>query len=402
MLNHSYAVRSPLTPLNKARSSGLALLFSLATTAVIAAPLDMPAIYVAQDNASGGAYADGTISILSADPSAPLREIDRYINAPRITADAAGNIYVVSYRSGTLTRYPPGGGGGTVLRRGLLGPTDVVVDRHGGMYIAEDGTFTVSYHPPGNGQPVVVATFRPDRLALDGRGNLYISSAQERGIFKWDVATSTLTKLISGLSFPAALAVDSQDQVVFSVADSNDGRGPGIYSYTPGEEQLTRLVGGGEAPGIATDASGLYFTWGDGGVYKRFRDESGMKIVNLAKGLSHPRDLVVTPSPVLPPPYLRITSPNPQQVEHVATQRPSIQGTGEPGTAVTVNISAGPSEGAVTVGSYVCNATVNDYGNWACESTVDLTRGQVFGLKALAWGLDGAASEATASVSIGR
>ncbi|GLK87892.1 SMP-30/gluconolactonase/LRE family protein [Pseudomonas turukhanskensis] len=402
MDTHSFVVRSPFTAPKKAKSAALALLCSLATTTVMAAPPDMPVIYVAQDSGSNGTYADGTVSILSADPSAPLREIDRYINAPRITADTAGNLYAVSYHAGTLTRYPPGGGGGTVLRRGLLGPTDVVVDRQGGMYIAEDGPFTVSYYPSGDGQPVVVANLRPNRLALDSRGNLYISSAQEGGIFKWDVATSTLAKLVSGLRMPTGLAIDSADQVVFSVADSNDGRGPGIYSYTPGQERLTRLVGGSESSGIAMDESGLYFTWGDGGVYKRFRDESGVKIVNLVSGLNYPRDLVITPSPVLPPPHLRITSPNPQQVEHVATQRPSIQGTGAPGAAVTVSISSGPSEGAITTGSYVCEATVNDYGNWACESTVDLTRGHVFGLQALAWGLDGTSSEATASVSIRR
>ena len=366
-----------------------------------AASAQSPIIYVAQDGVGDGAYGDGKLSILSADPAAPVRDIDSFINQPRIAVDAAGNIYAVSYHSGTVTRYPPGGGGGTVLMRGLLGPTDIVIDRDGGMYITEDPSQELLYFPPTGGRSVV-ANKRVNRLVLDENGNLYFSAAEERSVYKRVAQTGELQLLITGVSRLGGLAVGGGD-IYFSAddvdnADPAKGAGPGIYRYHPAGYS-TRIIRGEDGGALAVDASGvLYFTWDDK-VFQWSVSEGQVKVVRLVEGLIYPRDLVVTSRPGLPPAPLRITQPNAQGP--VTTQRPTISGTGAPGAAVKVSLSVAPADGGIPIGSEICNALINEFGNWNCELTMDLAPGNTFGFLAFAW-IDGQPSTAQTSVFIDR
>ncbi len=386
-------------PLFARLTAACAVFCILLTFPAFAEVPNTPVVYVAQDGVGEGAYGNGKLSVLSDDPNAPVRDIDSYINAPRISADAAGNIYVVSYHTGTVTRYPPGGGGGTVLKRGLLGPRDIVIDRAGGMYIAEDANQTLSYFPPGGAQPVVVASKRVGRLALDSSDNLYFSAIEERALYKRSAATGLVQVLVEGVRELTGLAVDGTS-VYFTAADTEKGTGAGIYRYSPTGE-YSRMIGGSSAGWLAVDAMGaLYFTWGND-VYRRVANEAGVKFSRLASGLIYPSDLLVTSRQGLPPTPLRITSPRPGGGAHVTTQRPTISGTGAPGAAVTVSLSVAPASGNVPIGTIICNALVNDYGNWSCESTVDLAPGNTFGFLAFAW-IDGQPSTAQASVFIER
>lgn len=378
------------------------LLVVLTTPALAAAP-DSPIIYIAQDGVGDGAYGNGKLSVLSADPAAPVRDIDSFVNQPRIAADAAGNIYVASYHSGTVTRYPPGGGGGTVLMRGLLGPTDIAIDRDGGMYISDDPNQELLYFPAAGGRSVV-ANKRVNRLVLDHNGDLYFSAAEERSVYKRVAKTGELQLLITGVSRLGGLAVGGGD-IYFSAddvdkADPAKGGGPGIYRYHPAGYS-TRIIRGADGGALAVDASGgLYFTWDDK-VFKWYVSEGRVKVVRLVEGLSYPRDLVVTSRPGLPPAPLRITSPNTQAHGTVTTQRPAISGTGAPGAAVKVSLSVAPADGGIPIGSEICNALINEFGNWSCEPTVDLAPGNTFGFLAFAW-VDGQPSTAQTSVFIER
>jgi hypothetical protein len=397
MCSQSSLRSASVSPPGKIRHAFFALIVPFIALPAVAEKADEPIIYVAQDGDASAAYGNGKLSILTLDAATPTAEIDSYINAPRMGADAAGNIYVVSYHSGTLTRYPAGGGDGVVLKRGLVGPSDVVVDRQGGIYISE--SYRVSYFPAEGGERVVVANVMASRLALDDDGNLYISSPQERTVFRRNAATNTLVPLITGVSFPTGMALDPAGNLYFSVAKTSEGDGPGIYRYSPGQSKPVQIVSGGESQGLATDAAGsLYMTWGKT-IYKLVVGDAGADFEVVADNLKYPQDLVITPRYATPP-SLRITSPNPQELEYLPTQRPMVQGTGAVGAVVTVSISSGPASGPVTVGTYVCNTTVSARGTWECESTVDLTPGQTFGLLASSWGLDGTPSRSNVSVAI--
>ena len=151
------------------------------------------------------------------------------------------------------------------------------------MFLAEPATTLLSGMP------------RPEGVAVDGAGNVYIANNFQNAIERWTATNNTLTILGSGLSYSSSVAVDTAGNVYFNggalqewTATNNaveeltswnpseftvDGAGSiyssggnSILAWTPGNKIVTSLVLGLNGVGnVAVDIAGnVYFGDGDG------------------------------------------------------------------------------------------------------------------------------------------
>jgi DNA-binding beta-propeller fold protein YncE len=155
-----------------------------------------------------------------------------------------GAIYVADSANDRIRRFTPGGAITTVAGNGeagyccdkgearsaqLYGPVGVAVDADGNVYIADtnnDRVRRVDGHGiittvAGNGSPAfngdnqsghAASLHRPEGLALDGRGHLYIADSGNNRIRRLDLRTGLITTVAGYgdpklLSDPSAVAV---------------------------------------------------------------------------------------------------------------------------------------------------------------------------------------------------
>ena len=123
-----------------------------------------------------------------------------------LVADEAGIFYITNYDDNTLKRYDPGTGVSTNLATNLNGPAGVEIDDNGYLYV------TVFGAPPSySGRDVLKISstgiidtlasgldfFRPQGIAFDDSGNLYVANTFTGKIVKIDTATGGVTTLTS-------------------------------------------------------------------------------------------------------------------------------------------------------------------------------------------------------------
>ena len=186
------------------------------------------------------------------------------LNSPRsVAVDAKGNVYIADYSNSRIRRVGPdgiittfagtgspgfSGDGGPAVQAQLYNPSGMAVDANGVVYIADrdndrirrvgpDGMITTFAGTgfPGfseDGIPAVQARlFRPVGVAVDAKGNIYISDTQYHRIRRVgpDSIITTLagtgTKGFSGdggpavqaqLNFPTGVVVDANGNVYIS------------------------------------------------------------------------------------------------------------------------------------------------------------------------------------------
>jgi len=211
-----------------------------------------------------------------------------------ITVDGAGNIYIVdTFPNRRIRRVAPtgiidtvvgngqysGGDGGLAVDAGLTQPRGIAIDPDGNLYIADRavsrvrkvtaggfistiaGTGSSGFN--GDGTATVSRLNRPNRVALDGNGNLYIADTNNHRIrkvtpdgfistvagngiagFSGDGGSATNASLWS----PQAVAVDVNGNLY--IADRNNAR---IRKVTPGGV-ISTFAG-----------NGIFASSGDGG-----------------------------------------------------------------------------------------------------------------------------------------
>ncbi len=185
-----------------------------------------------------------------------------------ITLDASGNIYVAAYKyiykidanTGNITTVVGGGSvlgdGGLATSAGLSQPCTVALDKFGNVYIGEQtdgrirkvtastgiittiaGNGTFGYTGDG-GLATLAEIMEVDGLVVDGSGNIYISDTYNNRIRKVNAnsgiistiagtgATNyngdSITALLTSLSYPMGIILDSFNNIYFS--DSGHGR----------------------------------------------------------------------------------------------------------------------------------------------------------------------------------
>jgi len=162
----------------------------------------------------------GTVTALTG-PGTPFRVENPWY----VAVDSAGNLYVTDW--GSVIKLGAGGST-TVLASGLKNPSGIALVPSGGLYVSETGRNRILKIAPHGAVSVVagsetegstdgpgnVATFsRPEGLALDGAGNLYVADSGNNKIRKIAFAADS------------ACAVTCTDWTVPSVARTPGSRG---------------------------------------------------------------------------------------------------------------------------------------------------------------------------------
>ncbi len=159
-----------------------------------------------------------------------------------VITDASGNIYIADYVNSRVRKVDPSGIITTIVGTGV-------------------------YSSTGDGGPATAATInRPNGLAFDGAGNLFISEFNGNRVRKVDPFGNISTFASAGLSAPAGLCVDGSNNLY--IANSGARRvmkvTPGgtmtIYAGTTsgfsGDGGPATAAQMGRASGVAMDASG--------------------------------------------------------------------------------------------------------------------------------------------------
>ena len=188
--------------------------------------------------------------------------------AEGIAVDRAGNLYIADSQahrirqvtpSGTIRTFAgtgkPGfsGDGGPAVAAQLHSPYGLAFDNGGNLYIADLGNGRVRRVGP-DGRILTVASaplVTPRHVAIDSAGNLYVSDFDGKRVYRLGL-DGNLVPIVTGLSYPTALAVDRSGALY--IADSGNHL---VRKFATGT--ITDVAVAATPTGLALDASGVLY-----------------------------------------------------------------------------------------------------------------------------------------------
>ncbi len=197
---------------------------------------------------------DGTISTIAGTgdagdaPDGILSTIGPLSAPSAVAADTKGNIYIADTGNQRVRMILPNGGMRRLPVAGLGSPSYVLPDQNGNLYVADSANGTI-LEVTSAGTVIVAANLKnPRGLALDSRGNLYVTEVDGRHVKRLS-PNGNVTVIAEGLwSVPRGIAIGADDS---------------IYVADTGLQQILRIDSTGLVTAIA--GTGLAGFSGDGG-----------------------------------------------------------------------------------------------------------------------------------------
>ena len=188
--------------------------------------------------------------------------------------------------------------GPVTLVSGLNFPYGVAVDGAKNVYIADTGNDAIKkWNVASNTMTTLVSSGinHPYGLAVDMSGNVYMAivilTGGNQAIKRWNASDSTVTSLISsGLSSPLGVAVDGMGNIY--IDDNHDNT---IKKWTTANSNLTTIVSGLNNPGgVAVDVNGnVYIADTFNSAVKRWNVSDNTLTNLVSSGLLNPRGVAV-------------------------------------------------------------------------------------------------------------
>ncbi|MDE1160625.1 MAG: FG-GAP-like repeat-containing protein [Acidobacteriaceae bacterium] len=132
--------------------------------------------------------------LLAASNYTTTKSVGSGFNLPQgIAFDAAGNLFVMNYGSSKIQELTSASGYATVqtLPNSYAFASFLAVNANGDLFVGSDNTGSVVKSLVSSGyatQQTLVSGITPNGIALDGRGNLYVSDNNTRNVLKYDYA----------------------------------------------------------------------------------------------------------------------------------------------------------------------------------------------------------------------
>jgi sugar lactone lactonase YvrE len=198
-------------------------------------------------------------------------------------------LYDTDTSNGSINKFPNLDGGAITFASGLGRPEGLAFDGSGNLFVADNQAGTIfKFTPNGTKSPFNSTVSSPFSLAIDGNNNLFVSqldfstgNTQSGMIFKI-TSTGTKTTFASGLTIPTALAVDSSNNLFvadFAVAT--------IFKFAPDGTKSTFTQQNFPIGGMAFDSLGnLFVADSQNGIIFKFT--SGGTKSTFASGLNQP------------------------------------------------------------------------------------------------------------------
>jgi sugar lactone lactonase YvrE len=169
--------------------------------------------------------------------------------------DSAGNLYVVSWGTFTITKITPSGVA-SVLGTGAAGGTCLAFDSAGNLYAGDVLDNTIEKFTPGGVGSVFASTGLnyPSGLAFDKAGNLYVANANGNSIEKFTPAGVGSVFASTGLNRPIGLTFDKAGNLYAA-----NYFGGSIEKFTPAGVGSVYGTVKLDPAGIAFDSAGNLF-----------------------------------------------------------------------------------------------------------------------------------------------
>ncbi|MDQ3846347.1 MAG: gliding motility-associated C-terminal domain-containing protein, partial [Bacteroidota bacterium] len=160
-----------------------------------------------------------------------------------------------------------GGNGGGANANQLLNPNRLFIDGLGNLYIPDMSNSRIQKWTPGATAGVTVAGGngvgsaanqfdRPTSVFLDSKGNLYVTDQSNGRVQKWAPGANTGVTVVNSLSTPTAVFVDANDNLYVSEQNSSL-----VSKWPPGATSRIVVAGGngyGSAPNQLSTPTGIF------------------------------------------------------------------------------------------------------------------------------------------------
>jgi sugar lactone lactonase YvrE len=223
-----------------------------------------------------------------------LRTISKGLSAPDgVAIDAAGKIYVSS--SNEMTSYDADGKRTTPTITGTLPlMTGVALAENGKKIFLTntgkvghlvEGTVT-AYTATGKATTPTFNTYRPQGLAVDASGNIYVTGGGSVAIY--DATGTLINTIVNGLFDPEGIAVDAAGKIYVANNLNNT-----VTTYNPDGTQTVPTISVNGPWGVAVDARGKIYVTSVGNNNVTTYNPDGTQTTPTVSGLNEPKGIAI-------------------------------------------------------------------------------------------------------------